>query len=122
MPIVCRVETKKAPGDLVAEVWVESRSFATERAARLAWETVAIAGLADVGATRIRDPHDPTGPGRFVVYTALGRDNWERLAPMIEGDAWDPHDVALIDFLIRRRLQMAAAGIDTHLERGPEPA
>lgn len=96
--------------DFTVDVYVLGRAYPTEAQARAAWQRAAELTLEDAGSTRLRDPADPTGPARYVVWLAFGADGWKRIEPYTRGgDRWEV-DGGLAAHLIRTRIEHALAG------------
>jgi hypothetical protein len=115
------VYTLKIGDEGVTEVFVEGRSYPSADEARAAWEQIAHLAIPDAGASRTRDPQDPSGPGRFVIYLAFGRPAWTKLRDAIPagGSPWDP-DENYVRYLVRKRVKWAAEGQAQVRERHPE--
>jgi hypothetical protein len=102
------------------EVHYEGRAYEDQNVARLAWERMEVEHLLDCGATRCRSPHEPEGPGRFVVFMAFGEEAWGRLAPFREGgELWEPPE-DFVAFLVERRLEQALRGEPSRRIRRPD--
>lgn len=108
-------------GEDVFEIFVSGRAYHTADEARQAWEEIAALSLADTGASRTRDPQDPNGAGRFVIFLAFGRPAWTKLRDAIPegGLAWDPEE-GYVRYLVRKRVKWMVEGREHVRERHPE--